>query len=64
MAETENTVPTDQIRSAVFCHAEAALKRLEKLVTDAEGELTQAMSAAEQKLYYDGPGRMKEPAGT
>lgn len=58
--------PQGRISSVVSCHAEAALKRLaahyrstqramlEMLVISAEGELTQPMSTAEQKLYYDG----------
>jgi hypothetical protein len=58
--------PQGRISSTVSCHAEAALKRLaahhgiskrailESLITDAEGDLTQTMNAAEQRAYYDG----------
>jgi hypothetical protein len=55
-----------RISSTVSCHAEAALKRLathhgvmqramlESLITSAEGDLTQGMSVAEQRVYYEG----------
>jgi hypothetical protein len=58
--------PQGRISSTVSRHAEAALKRLaayygvpqramlERLITNAEGDLAPGMSAADQKVYYDG----------